>query len=301
LPVSIAGSGNAKKLLLLPSNLPDAGEQRPLQLLVVDDDATQRSLITVAAKQAGHEVTVAPSVSEAISQLRTGRFDYVTLDLVLEDGDGIEVLSAMSEAKFARCAIVISGMDGPRRSAARHFARSAGIELQSLPKPLDLAALRISLANLGKTAMALQMMHSWGGVTTDAIVERRCARPQPIKRGRRSAADPISADLTGSDSDSGAWSRPVCKRQAPRSPWRSAGSFSTKTPVEPGRSRASASVTAASIRRMLTSIFAIGERRSAAINGLLEMAAATSGSVPARFCMDILVPRSLGTTPLLVR
>lgn len=92
------------------SNLPDVAERRALQLLVVDDDATQRSLITVAAKQAGHEVTVAPSVAEAIEKLRAARFDCVTLDLVLEDGDGIDVLREMAEAKFAGAVIVISGM-----------------------------------------------------------------------------------------------------------------------------------------------------------------------------------------------
>ena len=156
-------------------NLSDVAERRALQLLVIDDDATQRSLISVAAKQAGHEVTVAPSVSEAISKLRAGRFDCVTLDLVLEDGDGIDVLREMAEAKFAGSVIVISGMDGRRRSAARSFARSVGIALQGLPKPLDLAALRISLANLGKAAMGLPAMHTWGGVAADAIVERHRA------------------------------------------------------------------------------------------------------------------------------
>ncbi|MBR0824593.1 response regulator [Bradyrhizobium manausense] len=159
----------------IPSNLLDATERRALQLLVVDDDATQRSLISVAAKQAGHEVTVAPSVADAIGKLRSARFDCVTLDLVLEDGDGIDVLREMAEAKFAGSVIVISGMDGPRRSAARRFARSVGIELQSLPKPLDLAALRISLANLGKTAMGLPATHTWGGVAANAIVERHRA------------------------------------------------------------------------------------------------------------------------------
>jgi two-component system chemotaxis response regulator CheY len=81
----------------------------------------------------------------------------------------------MAGAKFAGSVIVISGMDGKRRSAARGFARSVGIELQSLPKPLDLAALRISLANLGKAAMGLPAMHTWGGVQADAIVERHRA------------------------------------------------------------------------------------------------------------------------------
>jgi DNA-binding response OmpR family regulator len=150
-------------------------ERRPLQLLVVDDDATQRSLITVAAKQAGHEVTLAVSVSEAIAKLRAARFDCVTLDLVLEDGDGIDVLREMSAAKFSGSVIVISGMDGRRRSGARGFARAAGIELQSLPKPLDLAALRISLANLGKTVLGLPAIHIWGGVAAEAIVARHRA------------------------------------------------------------------------------------------------------------------------------
>lgn len=157
------------------SNLSGVADRRALQLLVVDDDATQRSLIAVAAKQAGHEVTVAPSVAEAISKLRAARFDCVTLDLVLEDGDGIDVLREMAAARFAGSVIVISGMDAPRRSAARSFARSVGIELQSLPKPLDLAALRISLANLSKTAMGLPAIHTWGGVVSDAIVERHRA------------------------------------------------------------------------------------------------------------------------------
>ena len=159
----------------LRSSLSDVAERRALQLLVVDDDATQRSLITVAARQAGHEVVVAPSVAEAIEKLRAARFDCVTLDLVLEDGDGIDVLREMAAAKFSGSVIVISGMDGKRRSAARTFARSVGIELQSLPKPLDLAALRISLANLGKVAMGLPAIHTWGGVATDAIVERHRA------------------------------------------------------------------------------------------------------------------------------
>jgi hypothetical protein len=39
--------------------------------------------------------------------------------------------------------IVVSGMNAARRIAARSYARSLGIELQSLPKPVDLAALRI--------------------------------------------------------------------------------------------------------------------------------------------------------------
>jgi two-component system chemotaxis response regulator CheY len=41
-----------------------------------------------------------------------------------------------------------------------------------LPKPVDLAALRIYLANLAKAAMGLPVTHTWGGVAADGVVER---------------------------------------------------------------------------------------------------------------------------------
>ncbi len=149
----------------------DGDERRALQLLVVDDDATQRTLIAQAAKFAGHLVTFATTCEEAIRAIQNRRFDCVTVDLMLEDGDGIEVIKAMAETKFAGSVIVISGMDASRRIAARSYARSLAIDLQSLPKPIDLAALRICLANLTKTAMGLPVMHIWGGVAAESVAE----------------------------------------------------------------------------------------------------------------------------------
>ncbi|MBV9558973.1 MAG: response regulator [Bradyrhizobium sp.] len=148
----------------------EAGDRRALQLLIVDDDATQRRLISVAARQAGHAVSLAESCTEAIEQIGARQFDCVTLDLMLTDGDGVKVLQVMSEAKFGGSVIMISGMESARRSAARLYARSLGIDLQSLPKPLDLAALRICLANLGKAAMGLPIRHTWGGIATEDVV-----------------------------------------------------------------------------------------------------------------------------------
>lgn len=150
----------------------DDGERRALQLLVVDDDAAQRTLIALAAKRAGHAVTVAATCSDAIREVRNKRFDCVTLDLMLEDGDGTEVLKVIAETRFAGSVIVISGMDAAKRIEARLFARSLGIDLQSLPKPVDLAALRICLANLGKTALGLPVVHTWGGVAAESVAAK---------------------------------------------------------------------------------------------------------------------------------
>ncbi|WP_257170696.1 response regulator [Bradyrhizobium sp. SRS-191] len=150
----------------------EEGDRRALQLLVVDDDAAQRTLIALAAKQAGHAVTVVATCNDAIREVRDKRFDCVTLDLMLEDGDGTEVLKAIADSRFAGSVIVISGMDAARRIAARLYARSLGIDLQSLPKPVDLAALRIYLANLGKTALGLPVVHTWGGVAAEGVAAK---------------------------------------------------------------------------------------------------------------------------------
>lgn len=143
-----------------------------LQLLVVDDDPTQAQLIARAAEQAGHAVTVVKSVREAVKAIETARFDCVTLDLMLEDGDGTEVLSAMARARFAGSAIVISGMDAQQRIAARTHGRSHGIELRSLPKPVDLSALRVCLADIAALAMDLPAAHMWGGIKVSHEHER---------------------------------------------------------------------------------------------------------------------------------
>jgi two-component system chemotaxis response regulator CheY len=152
-----------------------AAERRGLRLLVVDDDASQQALLSVAAKQAGHAVTVVATCAGAIDEIRGHRFDCVTLDLSLEDGDGTEVLKAIAEARFTGSVVVISGMDSARRSAARLYARSLGIDLHSLPKPIDLAALRIFLANLTKTTLGLPVVHTWGGVAAERVTAKHRA------------------------------------------------------------------------------------------------------------------------------
>ena len=143
---------------------PEKNSLGPLQLLIVDDDVTQGLLIARAAAQAGHATTTAKSVAEAVRQIATQRFDCVTLDLMLEDGDGTEVLTAMAAASFKGAVILISGMNAGQRTAARAHARLLGIELRSLPKPLDLSALRIGLADLASSVMGLPAAHTWGGV-----------------------------------------------------------------------------------------------------------------------------------------
>jgi two-component system chemotaxis response regulator CheY len=159
--------------------------RRPLRLLIVDDDVVQQELLKRAAGRSKFEITIAGSCGEAIRYLETDSFDCVILDLELADGDGVEVCSAMVRTGYAGALIIISGTDGRRRSAARNYARSLGIEAQGLPKPVDLASLRVCLANLGKDIQGLPAIHDWGGAFVGRTKEAHRADVTPAARSNR--------------------------------------------------------------------------------------------------------------------
>jgi PAS domain S-box-containing protein len=62
------------------------------RVLVVEDDERERRWITGQLEDVGYGVVTAASVDEARRQLRKTRFDAVTLDVLLPDGTGIDVL-----------------------------------------------------------------------------------------------------------------------------------------------------------------------------------------------------------------
>ena len=133
--------------------------------------STALHLIVRAAENAGYETAQATSCSEAIERLRLEKFSCVTLDLTLEDGDGAGVMSQMAQSGCEVPVIVISGMDARSRSASRTLAKRLDIRvLQSFPKPIDLAALRISLANLRSAAAGLPNMHWLGEIRNEEPV-----------------------------------------------------------------------------------------------------------------------------------
>jgi signal transduction histidine kinase len=64
----------------------------PGLLLVVDDDADNRDVLSRRLTRQGHEVTTASSGSEALQRMRETAFDLVLLDIMMPDMDGYEVL-----------------------------------------------------------------------------------------------------------------------------------------------------------------------------------------------------------------
>lgn len=84
---------------VLPESAP-AGQQAPVApglLLVVDDDAINRDVLSRRLKLQGHDVRNASSGSEALQMMRESEFDLVLLDIMMPDMDGYEVLGHIKE------------------------------------------------------------------------------------------------------------------------------------------------------------------------------------------------------------
>ena len=69
---------------------------RPL-ILVVDDDATIRNLVTTILGQHGMEVAAAANGDEALTFIEQRRPDVMLLDLAMPRVDGLEVLRRVRE------------------------------------------------------------------------------------------------------------------------------------------------------------------------------------------------------------
>ena len=72
---------------------PDFAAAKPAgeRILVVDDEATITELVTTALRFVGFEVESAASGREALAAAASFRPDLIVLDVMLPDGDGIEI------------------------------------------------------------------------------------------------------------------------------------------------------------------------------------------------------------------
>ncbi len=67
------------------------------KVLVVDDEENIRELYKVEFEDMGYEVTLVADGSAALAMLDKTAFDLVTLDMRMQDIDGIETLRRMKE------------------------------------------------------------------------------------------------------------------------------------------------------------------------------------------------------------
>ena len=66
-------------------------------ILVVDDEPADLNLVRRALEKQDHHVVAAETAKRAITSLRNSQVDVIVLDMMLPDGDGLQVLQRIRE------------------------------------------------------------------------------------------------------------------------------------------------------------------------------------------------------------
>ena len=116
-------------------------------VLVIDDDAEVRRVVTRLLEMEGHSVIQAENGRVALEQYSDTPTDLVISDIYMPEMDGIELLTRLRES-FPDARIV--AMSGGGAIAAHHMLRAAEAlgAVAIVEKPFDMDAIRVHLDGL---------------------------------------------------------------------------------------------------------------------------------------------------------
>ena len=115
----------------------------PNRILVIDDHEATRETLTEFLESDGHAVSSAATAAEARERIEAGGFDLVLSDLMLPDGNGLELMALAQERHPNVPYILVTG-HGSIDNAIEATRRGAYDYIQ---KPVDLKRLRVTVRN----------------------------------------------------------------------------------------------------------------------------------------------------------
>jgi CheY-like chemotaxis protein len=135
---------------------PDCPEKLDgLKVLVVDDEANTRELLSVVLTRCGAIVATAGSVAEALSSIERHRPDVLISDIGMPGEDGYELIRkvrALAPDKGGKVPAV--ALTAYARTEDRLRVLRSGYQMH-IPKPVELTELVAIVANLAGRAGAL--------------------------------------------------------------------------------------------------------------------------------------------------
>jgi CheY-like chemotaxis protein len=126
-----------------------------LKVLVVDDEADTRELISEVLKECGSEVITSGSAEEALEALEEHKPDILISDLGMPDEDGYSLISKIRALPSERGGLIpAAALTAYARAEDRMRVLRSGFQFH-LPKPVDSAELVTVVASLaGRTYKA---------------------------------------------------------------------------------------------------------------------------------------------------
>ena len=159
------------------------------RILVTDDDAAIRTVVREALRREGHVVEVAASVAEQRQLMKSFNPQVLVTDVVLPDGNGLDVVPELL-AQNPRMPIIVLSAQNTLTTAVRATEQGA---FEYLPKPFDLGELARAVADaLAAHAVAADAIAP-GGATEDLPL---IGRSSPMQEVYRTIARVVANDLT---------------------------------------------------------------------------------------------------------
>lgn len=133
---------------------PKKADKRGSTLLLVDDSAFFRDMLTPVLKAAGYSVITAASADEAVATLLSnGRVDVVVCDLDMPGRNGFDLVGAMRKVEGRVAGLPVIGLTGSIGSDAIQRARGLGIA--DLVAKFDRSGLIAALTELDAAGLAV--------------------------------------------------------------------------------------------------------------------------------------------------
>lgn len=112
------------------------------RILVVDDDAASRNVVSEMLTRDGYEVETADGTESALTAHGASPFDIVVSDIRMPGKDGLDLLRALVDDTFSPLVILITAF-GDMEGAARALQGGA---FEYLSKPFRTAELKVTVA-----------------------------------------------------------------------------------------------------------------------------------------------------------
>ena len=160
-------------------------------ILLIDDHQATRETIAEVLEDAGHNVTLAENTSKAINILDEKNFDLVLTDLMLPDGNGLQILEHAHKLYPSTPVVMITG-HGSIENAVEATRLGA---YDYLTKPVDLNKLRVIVKNALHLAELERRVEKSGAL--EAIVGRSAAISQVKELVKQIAGTDVTVLIEG--------------------------------------------------------------------------------------------------------
>lgn len=123
---------------------------RPLSILIAEDNAVNRRLITKLLQSAGHDVTPASNGKDAVHLFETAAFDMILMDIEMPQMDGLEATHVIRASEPEGARIPIYALTAHVMAGDREKCFAAGMD-GYISKPIEVDAVLKLVAEIAST------------------------------------------------------------------------------------------------------------------------------------------------------